>query len=41
MSVKNKKFGEQNFWTKYVVKNLVKYFYNKTDHVVNQCQYMQ
>ena len=41
LSVKIKQFEEQNFWTKYVVKTLVKYFYNKTDHVVNQCQAMR
>lgn len=31
---------QQNFWTKYVVKTLIKYFYNKIDHVVNQCHAM-
>ena len=29
LSIKIKKFEEQNLWTKYVVKNLVKYFYHK------------
>ena len=41
LSIKIKQFEEQNFWTKYVVKTLVKYFYNKTDHVVNQCEAMR
>ena len=41
ISIKIKKFGEQNFWTRYVVKNLIKYFYQKSDHIVNQCEYMQ
>ncbi len=40
-SIKIKKFEEQNFWTKYIVKTLVKYFYNKSDHVINQCQSMR
>ena len=40
-SIKIKKFEEQNFWTRYIVKTLVKYFYNKTDHVINQCQSMR
>ena len=41
LSIKIKKFGQQNFWTRYVVRNLVKYFYHKTDHVVNQCEAMR
>ena len=41
LSIKLKKFEQQSFWTKYVVKNLIKYFYRMTDHVVNQCESMQ
>ena len=41
LSIKIKQFEQQNFWTKYLVKNLVKYFYNKADHVINQCEAMR
>jgi glycosyltransferase involved in cell wall biosynthesis len=41
LSIKIKQFKKKNFWTKYIVKNLVKYFYNRTDHVVNQCEAMR
>tara|TARA_B100001063_G_scaffold223409_1_gene230628 strand:+ start:742 stop:1860 length:1119 start_codon:yes stop_codon:yes gene_type:complete len=41
LSIKIKQFDQQNFWTRYVVKTLVKYFYDKTDYVVNQCNTMQ
>ncbi len=41
LSIKIKQFGQQNFWTRYVVKTLIKYFYNRTDHVVNQCAAMR
>ena len=41
LSFKIKKFEQQSFWTKYVVKTLIKYFYTKTDHVINQCKAMQ
>ena len=40
LSIKIKQFEQQNFWTKYIVKTLVKYFYNKADHVINQCEAM-
>ena len=32
---------KQNFWTKYIVKNLIKYFFCKSDHIVNQCEAMR
>ena len=41
LSIKLKNFKYQNFWSKYVVLNLIKFFYQKTDHVVNQCKGMQ
>lgn len=40
LSFKIKQFEEKNFWTRFVVKNLVKYFYNKADYIVNQCKAM-
>jgi len=41
LSIKLKQLKEQNFWIKYIVSNLIKYFYNKLDHVVNQCDAMR
>ena len=41
LSIKLEKFKYQNFWSKYIVLNLIKFFYQKTDHVVNQCKGMQ
>ena len=40
-SIKITQFEQQNFWTNYIVKTLVKYFYNKADHVINQCEAMR
>ena len=36
LSMKIKQFETSGFWGKYVVCALIKYFYNKLDHVVNQ-----
>ncbi len=41
LSIKLKQIKEQNFWIKYIVSNLIKYFYDKLDHVVNQCDAMR
>lgn len=41
LSIKLKYLREQNFWTKYIVRPSIKYFYDKTDHVINQCEAMQ
>ena len=41
LSFKIKAFQEQNFWTRFVVNNLIKYFYGKSDHVINQCEAMR
>lgn len=41
LSIKLKKFKEQSFWSKYLVLNLVKFFYKKTDYIINQCNGMQ
>ena len=41
LTIKIKQFEKQNLWTRVIVKNLVKYFYNKADHVVNQCDAMR
>ena len=41
MSIKIKNFKLQGFWTRNVVRPLIKYFYHKIDHVVNQCQSMR
>jgi glycosyltransferase involved in cell wall biosynthesis len=41
LSFKIKQFKQQNLWTRNVVRPLIKYFYNKIDHVVNQCHSMQ
>ena len=41
LSIKIEKLKDQNFWTKFIVLNLIKYFYHKTDHVVNQCHAMR
>ena len=41
LSIKLDKFKYQNFWSRYIVLNLIKFFYQKTDHVVNQCKGMQ
>ena len=41
LSIKIKKLKLQNFWTKYIVRPLIKYFYQKIDHVINQCHSMR
>jgi len=41
MSIKIKKLKEKRFWSKYVVYNLISYFYKKNDYIVNQCYAMQ
>jgi glycosyltransferase involved in cell wall biosynthesis len=41
LSIKIKQFKQQNLWTRNVVRPLIKYFYSKIDHVVNQCHSMQ
>ena len=41
LSIKIRVLKEENFWNKYVVSNLIKYFYNKLDHIVNQCNAMR
>lgn len=41
LSIKIDQFKQQNFWTKFVVSNLIKFFYKKIDHIVNQCYGMQ
>ena len=40
-SMKIKHFETQNLWTKYIVKNLIKFFYFRVDYIVNQCNGMQ
>ena len=41
LSIKIKQFKLQGFWTRNVVGPLIKYFYQKIDHVVNQCHSMR
>ncbi len=41
MSFKMKQFKQESFWTRYIVSPLIKYFYCKTDHVVNQSHSMR
>ena len=41
LSIKLKKFKKQNFWSKYIVLSLIKFFYQRTDHIINQCNGMQ
>ncbi len=41
LSIKLKQLKKQNFWVKYIVLNFIKYFYNKLDYVVNQCDAMR
>ena len=38
---KIKQLKSGNFWLKYFVGPLIKYFYHKIDHVVNQCNNMR
>lgn len=40
-SIKMKEFRQKNIWTNYLVRPLIRYFYHKTDHVVNQCEAMR
>lgn len=40
-SMKMIHYKNQNFWTKYVVKNLIKSNYSKVDYVINQCNDMR
>lgn len=39
-SIKMKEFDKQGFWTKYIVKILIKNLYTKVDYVINQCKGM-
>ena len=41
LSIKIKQFEKKNIWERYIVRPLVTYFYQKIDHVVNQCQSMR
>jgi len=41
LSIKIKQFESGNFWLRYIVGPLIKYFYHKIDHVVNQCKNMR
>ena len=40
-SIKLEQFKKQGYWTKYFVLPLIKLFYDKTDHVINQCYAMR
>ena len=37
LSIKIKKLQSESLWTKFVVAPMIKYFYQRIDHVVNQC----
>ena len=41
LSIKIKEFKLEGFWIRNVVGPLIKYFYQKIDHVVNQCHSMR
>ena len=41
LSKKINHLEKQNFWMKHIVKNLIKYSYQKIDHVINQCYEMR
>ncbi|WP_111640064.1 glycosyltransferase [Marinomonas shanghaiensis] len=38
----SKRTGQlQGFWRRYIVRTLIRYFYGKCDHIINQCQAMR
>ncbi len=41
LSIKIKQYKIENFWTRNIVRPLVKYFYKKIDHVINQSHSMR
>lgn len=41
LSIKINKSNYQNFWSKYIVFNLIKFFYQKSDYIINQCYGMK
>ena len=41
ISHKLEEFKKQNFWIKYIFRNLFIKFYDKSDHVINQCSSMK
>lgn len=41
LSIKLRQFKQQGFWTRNIVNPLIKCFYHKIDHVVNQCHSMR
>ncbi len=41
LSIKLLELKKDNLWQKFVVRSLLKYFYNKVDHVINQCNGMK
>ena len=40
-SLKIEHLDQANLWNKFIVKNLIKFFFSKVDHVVNQCHAMR
>ena len=40
LSIKIKKLQSESLWTKFIVAPMIKYFYQRIDHVVNQCNSM-
>ena len=41
LSIKINQLEKNFFWKKYIIKSLVKFFYHKLDHVINQCHSMR
>jgi glycosyltransferase involved in cell wall biosynthesis len=40
-SIKLLELKKDNLWQKFIVRTFLKYFYNKVDHVINQCKGMK
>lgn len=40
LSIRIEKLKQKNFWSRYFIGPLIKFFYQKLDHVVNQCNGM-
>tara|TARA_Y100000389_G_scaffold205091_1_gene263013 strand:- start:6044 stop:7159 length:1116 start_codon:yes stop_codon:yes gene_type:complete len=41
LSINLKELKKQSFWLKYIVTPLIRYFYHKMDHIINQCSVMR
>src|SRR5690606_12279798 len=41
MSAKREQAKQGRFWRKYIVSSLIRFFYFRVDHVINQCKAMK